>query len=326
MIQVKYYTPLFKEDWNKFLFNSKGQTFMFSRSFMDYHSDRFIDRSILVFEENELVAIMPASLNDDNLSVTSHSGLTFGSFIVKEKLRSYKTIEYLYFTLKFLNENGIEQLVFKQIPSFYSTISSDEVDYAFFILESDFYRMDIAYAINFDNRIAYQERRLRSIKKGIKNEIRITKENDFSNFWNHILTPNLNARFGVNPVHNLEEITDLSKNNLDSIVQYNAYYQDKIMAGTTLFETPNVIHAQYISASEEGRKNGSLDLLFDYLINKYSSSKKYFDFGIVNEQAGKKINLGLLDWKEGFGARPYAHRFYKIKTINYTKLEKLLDI
>jgi hypothetical protein len=98
------------------------------------------------------------------------------------------------------------------------------------------------------------------------------------------------------------------------------------MAGTTLFETPHVIHAQYISASEEGRKNGSLDYLFDYLIQKYSTSKKYFDFGIVNEDSGKKINLGLLDWKEGFGARAFAHRFYKISTINLNKIEKLLNI
>ena len=30
------------------------------------------------------------------------------------------------------------------------------------------------------------------------------------------------------------------------------------MAGTTIFETPTVAHAQYISASEEGRNNGAL--------------------------------------------------------------------
>jgi hypothetical protein len=326
MIQVKFYTPDLIEEWNNFLCNSKGQTFMFCRSFMDYHSDKFVDRSLLVYEENEIVAIIPASLNQDKVSLTSHSGLTFGSFIVKEKLRTYKTIEYFYHTLKFLSENSIKHLFFKQIPSFYTSISTDEIDYAFFILEAELYRMDIAYAINFENQIPYQERRSRNIKKGIKNDIKITKENDFSNFWNEILTPNLNARFGVNPVHSLHEITSLSKNNLGSIIQFNAYKDGQIMAGTTLFETPNVIHAQYISASEEGRKNGSLDLLFDYLINEYSKSKKYLDFGIVNEEMGRKINLGLLDWKEGFGARAYAHRFYKTNTMNFKKLEKLLYI
>ena len=95
------------------------------------------------------------------------------------------------------------------------------------------------------------------------------------------------------------------------------------MAGTTLFITPNVIHAQYISASEEGRKNGALDFLFDFLINKYKNSKLYFDFGIVNENSGKDINKGLLDWKEGFGARAYAHRFYKTNTSNFINIENL---
>lgn len=326
MIEVKFYNNSILDKWNDFLIESKGQTFMFNRNFMDYHSDRFVDRSLIVYEDNQIVAIMPACLHKDENSIVSHSGLTYGSFVVKEALRSYKTILYLYHTIKFLFENDIKFLEFKQIPEFYSDISIDEVDYTFFILEAEVHRMDVAYCINYDKTIQYQERRIRSIKKGQKNNIKVERDSSFSNFWNQILIPNLNERFGVNPVHSLQEITDLSLKNKDSIIQYNAYLGNDIMAGTTLFVTPNVIHAQYISASDEGRKNGSLDYLFDFLIKKYSNSKKYFDFGIVNEDSGKSLNFGLLDWKEGFGARAFAHRFYKISTQNYINLEKLLKV
>ena len=266
---------------------------------------------------------MPANLNDDEVSITSHSGLTFGSFIVKENIRSYKTMEYIAHSIKFLFNNKIQKLYFKQIPTFYNNVSSDEVDYTFFILDAQMYRVDIAYVIKYQKIIPYQQRRLRSIKKGKNINVQIISDNKFDSFWNQILIPNLKQRFGVKPVHSLEEIASLSENNPKSIVQYNAYLEGQIMAGTTLFITPNVVHAQYISASEEGRKNGSLDLLFDFLINKYSD-KMYFDFGIVNENLGRTINLGLLDWKEGFGARAYLHRFYNIETSNYTKLEKLI--
>ena len=323
MIEVKFYNSEQANEWNDFLVYSKGQTFMFNRKYMDYHSDRFIDSSILVYEDDILVAIMPANLNNDKISITSHSGLTFGSFIVKEHIRSCKTIEYIFHSIKFLFKNNIQKLYFKQIPSFYNNISTDEVDYAFFILDAEIDRVDIAYAIKYQNIIPYQQRRVRSIKKAKNLNVQIINENKFDSFWNQILIPNLKQRFGVNPVHSLEEIRSLSENNPYSIIQYNAYLGETIMAGTTLFVTPNVVHAQYISASEEGRKNGSLDQLFDFLIKKYSN-KMYFDFGIVNENFGKKINLGLLDWKEGFGARAYAHRFYKIETSNYIKLEKVI--
>lgn len=325
MIEVKFYKSEYINEWNNFLINSKGQTFMFNRSYMDYHSDRFIDRSLMIYEKGDLVAMMPATLNVDSISITSHSGLTFGSFIVKENLRTIKTIEYFYHCINFLNINNISYLYFKQIPIFYSDITSDEVDYANFILEAEMYRVDIAYVIQYKKMIPYQERRIRSIKKAVKYDIEVKQEKTFESFWNEILIPNLSQRFGVNPVHSLEEITELANKNEKSIVQFNAYLGSQIIAGTTLFITPTVVHAQYISASDEGRKNGGLDFLFDFIIKYYSDHKKYFDFGIINENSGKNINQGLLDWKEGFGARAYAHRFYKIDTFKSIKLLKILQ-
>ena len=88
------------------------------------------------------------------------------------------------------------------------------------------------------------------------------------------------------------------------------------MAGTVLFITPDVVHAQYISGIEEGRNNGALDFLFDFVIKKYATVK-YFDFGICNENAGRDLNFGLLDWKEGFGGRTFCHNFYEIETVNH---------
>jgi hypothetical protein len=320
LIEVKFYKSEQANEWNDFLSNCKGQTFMFNRNFMDYHSDRFIDRSIVVLDNNQIVALLPASLNNDKISITSHSGLTYGSFIVKENIRTIKTIEYLHLVIKFLHQNNIQFLYFKQIPSFYSDISSDEIDYSFFLLEAELYRMDIAYVIKFDKTISYQERRVRSIKKAIKNNIQILEMDDYNSFWTQILEPNLKKKFNVQPVHSVEEITKLSNDNLGFIKQYNAYLGEDLMAGATIFITSNVVHAQYISASEEGRKNGSLDYLFEFLIQKFRITNKYFDFGIVNENDGKFINRGLLDWKEGFGARAYAHRFYKVVTDRFDNL------
>jgi hypothetical protein len=322
MIVVRKFSIDKSIEWNSFLEDSKNQSFLFSRDFMDYHADRFTDYSLMVYEDNKLVSLIPANMHDK--VITSHQGLTYGGMVVKSNTRSIKTIEYFYNAMRFFYDNGIQTFNLKQVPAFYNEISGDEVDYALFLMDASLYRMDIASVINQQAKIEYQERRKRSVKKAIKLNVQIVQETNCISFWNEILRPNLMHRFGVEPVHSLKEITSLMTKNQANIKQFNAYLNGEIMAGTTIFETPLLAHAQYISASEEGRKNGALDLLFDQLINLYYSDKKYFDFGIVNELEGRQINNGLLDWKEGFGGRSYSHKFYIIETKNYTKLEAIL--
>ena len=52
------------------------------------------------------------------------------------------------------------------------------------------------------------------------------------------------------------------------------------------------------------------------MITNLFSHKEFFDFGICNEQEGRSVNTGLLDWKEGFGGRTYVHEFYEVNTTN----------
>ncbi len=325
MISVRRYIDTDKELWNNFLEQSRTNQFLLSRNFMEYHKDRFEDYSLLVFDEKNIVAIFPANIK--NNIVVSHSGLTFGGFVVAKDEATKNSIQYFAQLLKFVSGNNIEKIIFKQSPSFYSSVSQDEIDYAMFLVDAKLYRVDIAYAINqqLENKIQYQERRRRAIKKAEKIGVEIKETTDFSTFWNEILIPNLQSRFGVNPVHSLAEMESLSTNNPNKIRQFEAWQNGVLMAGTTVFETPAVAHAQYISASEEGRKNGAIDLLFHHLISQTFAHKQTFDFGIVNEEEGRKINMGLLDWKEGFGARAYAHRFYEIETKNYVAIEAMFN-
>lgn len=325
MISVRRYTDTDKKLWNDFLENSRTNQFLLSRNFMEYHKDRFEDYSLMVFEDKNLVAIFPANIKSN--IVVSHAGLTFGGFIVAQNEATRNTIQYFGKLLHYMNEQSVERIIFKQSPSFYSSPCQDEVDYAMFLADAKLYRVDIAYAINqqINPKIQYQERRKRAIKKAQKNGVVIKETTDFSVFWNQILTPNLQSRFGVNPVHSLSEIEKLSSDNPNRIRQFEAWENGVLMAGATVFETPSVAHAQYISASDEGRKNGAIDLLFHHLISETFAGKEVFDFGIVNEEEGRKINFGLLDWKEGFGARAYAHRFYEIETKNYINIEKMFE-
>ena len=80
-----------------------------------------------------------------------------------------------------------------------------------------------------------------------------------------------------------------------------------------MYETDQTAHCQYIGSTEEGRALGCLDLLFFFLIDHYRSmGKKYFSFGISNENDGRYLNTGLVEFKEGFGARAMVHDFYRL--------------
>jgi hypothetical protein len=320
MIEVKRYDGSMQDAWNAFLAGAKNQTFLLDRRFMDYHKARFTDHSLMVYDEGNLVALLPAHINAEADALYAHKGLTYSGIILARDVTAATALRYFAAMLQAISERGIQTLYLKQMPSFYNEIPGEEIEYAMFLLGAEMYRSDISLAIDYRNRLPYQQRRTRSIKKARKLDIAIREEADFAGFWNDILSPNLQARFGVNPVHSLEEITSLAAANTGHIRQFNAYVDGKILAGCTIFETPTTAHAQYISANDEGRRNGTLDLLFDELINTHFAHKAYFDFGIVNEEEGRKINHGLLDWKEGFGARSYVQRFYRIETGAFGKL------
>lgn len=324
MIEIIKYSENLKEQWNSFLNVSKNPSFLFDRNFMDYHSDRFNDYSLLAFIDANLVAILPANI--DNGKLISHQGLSYGGLIFKNELRLSEIIEIIKAMLVYLNSNSIDRWFLKLIPRMYNLRPSDEVDWVLFKLAAKLYRRDTALVIDNNAKpIHYQERRKRSIKKALKLDINIKDgDSEFDPFWEQVLVPNLLSKHGVSPVHSIEEIKLLASRFPDNIKQYNIYIQTKIVAGCTIFLNKNVVHAQYISGSSEGRDSGCLDFLFDHLIKNEFSSYRYFDFGICNEKDGQFINKGLLDWKEGFGARSICHEFYEVETRNYNLLENIL--
>ena len=229
------------------------------------------------------------------------------------------------FSQWWLSSFEVNKIIYKSFPIFYNSVGSDEIDYLFFLINAKLIRRDSALVINLNDKLAIQDRRMRSIRKAQKAGIIIEEVNKFDEFWNEILTPNLQSRFGVKPVHTINEIKSLANSFPTNIRQFNAYHNGDIVAGTTIFETTTVAHAQYISANIDGRNSGALDLLFYKLIDQTFAHKNYFDFGISNENNGLTINKGLLDWKEGVGGRAFSHNFFEIETNNYIKLETLLN-
>lgn len=295
---------------------------MFHRDFMEYHSDRFKEASLLIFRNDKLVAVFP--MNAVGNTVISHQGLTYGGLLFGTNVKFNHVLAIFRAVLKHLSESKITTLGLKVLPDIYASFPNDELKYLMFILQAKLERRDVLSVIPLSEVVKRSKDRKEGTKRGVKNGLVVKEETQMEGFWKSLLEVNLQQKYKTKPVHSLEEIQLLKSRFPKNIRQFNVYYKNRLVAGTTIFETEHVAHSQYISGNNENNTLGSLDFLHSYLIDTVFKDKKYFDFGISNENAGKNINSGLLYWKEGFGARTVTQDFYSIQTNKYTLLDAVL--
>lgn len=316
------YNSSYYSQWNAFIEVSKNGTFLFHRDFMEYHADRFQDYSLMVFDGDKLLALLPANKVGNELH--SHDGLTYGGLVYNSKIKLAQVIRILQEVLKHLHEAGFDKLYLKLVPSIYHKEPAQEQDYALFVAGSTLVRKDSLSVYSLTTRPQFSASRKHCVQLAIGNSLKVIEETDFSSFWTEILIPTLQSRHNALPIHSLEEITSLHKSFPENIRQFNVYLDNEIVAGTTVFVTDLVAHSQYIAGKSAINRLGGLDLLHHHLINNVFRNKKYFDFGISNEEKGMKLNENLVFWKESFGARTVVQDFYEVNTLKYTLLDHVL--
>lgn len=307
---VRKYTSADFDLWNAFVAKAKNATFLFNRNFMEYHNDRFDDFSLLVFDEKKLVAVLPANRAGEELH--SHQGLSYGGLVIDHIIKIQEFIEIFDAVCTYAKPH-FKKVFFKVLPSIYNQHFSDELLYVLFQKNAKLIRRDTLFVIDNQVKSDVSKKRKYEIKKGEKHNLEIRETTDFSAFWNQILIPVLQEKHQSKPVHSLDEIKLLHSRFSDNIKQFDVYFEDKIVAGTTLFITDNVVHSQYIGSNWQRSKLGSVDFLYDFLIKKYALEKRYFDMGASNGNNGKSLNEGLAYWKESFGAKTLVQDFYELE-------------
>lgn len=314
--RIEKYKNIYKAQWDACVQMSKNGTFLHYRDFVEYHSERFKDFSLLVFDGEKVIAILPA--NRVGETVFSHQGLTYGGLVYSPKVKLAEIIKMLQQILKFLNENGIKKLHFKSIPSIYHSQPAQEAEYALFTAGAKLSRRDAGFVndLHLNEVSKDRQKKFRKIEKSGVLEVR--KDNDFSIFWDEILIPKLSEKYNANPVHSLNEIINLFKKFPENIVQYNVWHQGNIVAGITLFSSGSVIKSQYGAANSVGENLRALDFLYINLINEYKGVARYLDMGTV-----KNDNPGLAQQKQELGGRLYLQDFYEVDTENYNVFDTM---
>ena len=308
MIRLNLFRSDDRATWNQFVASAKNGTFLFLRDYLEYHADRFTDSSLMIYDDDDLVAVLPANREGDTL--VSHGGLTFGGIISSERMRTPLMLEIFSTLQRELPAWGIRRVIYKAIPHIYHTVPAEEDLYALFFFNARLIRRDVSSTIDRRATLPFSKGRTWGYKQAVKNGLTYCESDDYDTFL-HIEEEVLTTRHGVKPVHTASELQKLASHFPDNIKLFAVFHNTQMLGGAVMYANPNVAHAQYISANGEGKRMGALDLLLTWLINERYSAQRYFDFGISTESQGRYLNTGLINNKEAFGARATVYDFYE---------------
>ena len=309
MFEIRRYAPEYADEWNQFVAESKNGVFLFDRKYMDYHADRFCDHSLMFYSDGRLLAVLPAHLSGDTLC--SHNGLTYGGLVMSSRLTVVQTMHLFREMNEYLRSQGIRHVSYKAIPWIYHRLSAEEDLYALYHeCHARIVARDFATNIYLSAGLRWERVRRRGIVRAQIAGVVVERSDHYEAFW-QVLADNLMNKYGVKPVHSLQEIELLHGRFPQNIQLYQAVREGKVLGGVVLYISSQVVHAQYSSASPEGKKLGVIDLLYDQIFKDYRDYP-YFDFGRSTEHPdGSGLNENLVFQKEGYGGRGLCYDIYE---------------
>jgi hypothetical protein len=310
-IHIKRYEKTDSSVWDGFVDQTKNGTFLHKRTYMDYHADRFEDFSLMVFEKNNLIALLPANKKDKILY--SHQGLTYGSLLVSTDVSQSLVLAIFEELSLFLTLQEFEKIYYKVVPAIYHKLPCEEDLYALFRNDAKLVVRNCSTTFDIQKSKPSSKLRLSRLSKHVElHNLRYEFHKNVNAFWS-ILEDNLMKKHNVKPVHSRDEINLLQSLFPDNIQAIAVFSNDRIVAGAVVFLANNVAHLQYAAVSPEGEKIYAGEFLYDLFIHKLFSDYRYFDFGISTEKGGWVLNESLIAYKEKFGGNTVVYDHYEIE-------------
>lgn len=303
MITIKRYTDTDRKNWNDFCKKSKSPLFVFERSFMEYHKDRFTDHSLIFYNDEEIIALLPCNEKDGKLF--SHLGLTYGGFITNTKMKQHIMNDCFDSLVDYARDKGFESILYKAVPHIFHEQPAEEDRYALFRHNAEIAKIEPATVINFESPLKMPKGRKAQISRAKREGVIVKELSDEESFHTFMNLENqvLRKYHDAQAVHSGDEMYLLYSCFPEKIHLYGAFLNDTMIAGSVIYEYGQLIHTVYLAASDIAREIGALDLTIFTMMERFKDSKKWFDFGISSENGGKYMNEGLIAQKEGFGGR-----------------------
>lgn len=305
--------------WNDFIRHSRNATFLHDRGFMDYHSDRFADHSLVAALRGRISSLLPANGetgDDGTRRLVSHRGLTYGGWLFPASRVDAGEVLGLFDCLKeYMAAEGISGLVYKPVPYIYTRTPAQEDEYALWRLGATQSCVNISASCEISEKPELDRLRRRELKKADEyisaNGLEI-REFDDSGKMIGIVESCLGERHGAKPVHNAAELALLKSRFPENIRYFGVFRGEELIEGACVFVTPEVAHLQYLSSTPLAREVGIPTRLVVELMEIFRGIR-WFDFGTSNEERGRVLNESLYRYKTSFGCRGVLCPEYTLK-------------
>ena len=326
LLRVEPYTPAHAAAWDALVAASINGPFLFQRSFLEYHQDRFQDHSWLVWQGATLRAIFVAGVARDTpepTSLVAHPGLAYGGLVTAALPKYTEMATWLELLREAWRAAGFRQLVLKPVPRVFCRQSSEALLFWLHQQGAQLAAREINSVVNLTQPFRIGTWRRGNLRKARRHGVVVTSgtTSDYADFWD-LLAHNLLQSHSHRPVHTLAEISRLRDQHPGHLELWIARFETEIVGGVLLFQDARqgFVHTQYIAGSPRGKQVGAVDAVLAHLLTVKKGGFQRLSFGISSVQG--EVNTGLLTQKEGFGATAETVDTYVLSVMKNEELSK----
>ncbi len=322
MIRIHLYNPSQMEEWDNFVSESNNGTIFHKQKFLAYHPEgRFAFHHLMFYDNQELIAVLPAALKDKDQTLVSPMGASYGGFVLK--LIPYKKNEAIIDgLLAYAQGKGFKQILLTPAPLIYQNRLVQDMDYALVYKGFEYEKHFISHVIDPNNNEHFledfNERSARYVRRCLQDEnltIEISKDlKDYADVY-PILLEN-KKKHNATPTHTLEELCTLQELFPEAIKLFVVRYQEKPVAASLIFscnkQATIIFYNMLLYEYEKYRPI----FLAMHEVTKWSmeNGHTYVDIGVSQNPSHENPmtpSYSLVEFKEKFNAKGFLRSTFR---------------
>ncbi len=302
-LQVIPFSDAYSNEWEQLVAASRMGTTFHRRAFINYHRDRFIDRSLCIVKKGRIVGVMPAAeLPGDRNTICSHPGLSFAGIVHTGELVGPQMLKVVQLIVAHYAVQGFTTLQYRATPNTYRELSGDDDLYALEACGARRTRVDLSCVIDLaapyhvDDRQREAERVARRLGFTFHRHPSLLPQ-----VWK-LAEANLRESHGLSMVHTVDELQHIETLCPGTVSVTGLIAGTEVIGGLILFALASVMRPQNIGANEVGRRYHAHQLLLsDAIASGRAAGMRYFDLGTSNTRSGGPLRASLFDFKRRLG-------------------------
>ncbi|GLC27488.1 GNAT family N-acetyltransferase [Roseisolibacter agri] len=315
-ILAEPYSDRWADEWDAFVAErARNGTLLHTRRFFAHNDANARDDASLLFRDRaRVIGLLPAALlgaDGAEAVLHSHPRSTYGGFVVAPEVGTAATLEMVDLALAYARERGARRVVVRNPFRIFHAMPSDESDYALWLRGFTVLSRELEVAvptgsITPGDALAHFDGKTRNqVRKAQRAGVVVEASDDYAAFW-PMLEENLRARHEAQPTHSLEAFARLRACvGPDAVRLVLAQHDGRVIAGAVvLVANARALHVQYIASRADALHLCPVNAVLHHLVEMAAAGGyHYLNLGMSTEDAGRRPNLGLFAFKEGFGGR-----------------------